>query len=214
LKRHGQAAPETPTADGPKTGADRAEELRRMDAAKPAPRLGDHQKRLGQFMTPHAVAYEAAGLAGVHGMSVLDPTAGEGRMLKYAREQGATETHGFEVDSQLAGFASKHGVQHGDWLAQPPGHPMADVLLMNPPFTTGGPDTRAIVAKAIDHHWTGKGKAILILPAGPSGDKVIEPYRHMVVAEKPLDEGAFKKEGTGVRTKMYVLENPGGNNPR
>jgi len=194
-------APKTPSE--PKTGAERIAELKRQQDAKPMANLSPYQRKLGQFMTPHPEAYRIAELADVNGKTVLDPTAGEGRFLKYAKELGASETMGVEIDSGLATFA---GVRHGNFMDIPVGEMKADVLLMNPPFTTGGPDTAAIVDKAINEHWTGKGAAVLILPAGPSGDKVISRYQHLVEREEDLPEDAFKKEGTGVRTKLYILK--------
>jgi hypothetical protein len=134
---------------------------------------------------------------------VLDPTAGEGRLLKYAEELGASQVMGVELDSALAQYA---GARQGNFLDVPVKDMQADVLLMNPPFTTGGPDTAKIVGKAITQHWTGKGKAALILPAGPSGEKVLAPYKHMVTHQEDLDAGAFKKEGTKVRSRLYILE--------
>jgi hypothetical protein len=207
LRRHGHGldVESEPVAESPKVGADRVAELKRMQDAKPTPQLTPHQRKLGQFMTPHHIAYSMAEKAGVLGQTVLDPTAGEGRLLKYAREQGAKEVMGVELDSTLAKFA---GVQHGSFLDVPAGQMKADVLLINPPFTMGGPNTAEIVGKAINEHWTGKGKAALILPAGPSGDKMLEPYRHMVTHQEDMPEDAFKKEGTGVRSRLYILEKP------
>jgi hypothetical protein len=207
LRRHGHSldAESAPIAESIKVGADRIAELKRMQDAKPAPRLAPYQRKLGQFMTPHHVAYAMAEKVGVKGLSVLDPTAGEGRLLKYAKEQGASEVMGVELDSTLAKFAD---VQQGSFLDADPATMQADALLMNPPFTTGGPDTAAIVGKAINEHWTGKGKAALILPAGPSGDKMIAPYQHMVTHQENLDDDAFKKEGTGVRSRLYILQKP------
>jgi hypothetical protein len=206
LRRHGHSIPAENTesvAQAPKVGAERVAELKKMQDAKPAPRLAPYQRKLGQFMTPHHVAYQMAEKVGVKGQSVLDPTAGEGRLLKYAKELGAKSVMGTEVDSKLAKYA---GVSHGSFLDVPAGEMKADVLLMNPPFTTGGPDTAAIVRKAINDHWTGKGKAALILPAGPSGEKLLKPYEHMVTHREDLDDKAFQKEGTGVRSRLYILE--------
>jgi hypothetical protein len=81
---------------------------------------------------------------------------------------------------------------------------------MNPPFTTKGvehvTETAKIIEKAVNQHWTGKGKAALILPAGPSGDKLIAPFKHLVTHEQSLNDKSFKKEGTQVNSKLYILE--------
>ena len=211
LERHGEALPADPEiGKAPLTGADRVAQLERLQAAKSIPVVTKHHQLMGQFMTPHPTAYQMSELADVRGKTVLDPTAGEGRLLQYAAELGAKSVQGFELDHSLAAFADKASgnVQQADFM-DVPDSVKADVLLMNPPFTTGGHTTaKQIVDKAINSHWTGAGKAALILPAGPAGDKVLEPYRGLVTHEQDLPEGAFKKEGTGVRARLYVLERP------
>jgi hypothetical protein len=202
LKRHGHEIPADEPRKPAATGPDRYAELKRQQDVKPAVRLSPHQRRMGQFMTPHQEAYRIAELANVAGKTVLDPTAGEGRFMKYARELGAADVKGVEIDPGLAEYS---GATHADFLSAPVEGLQADVLLMNPPFTTGGPDTAAIVDKAINQHWTGKGKAALILPAGPSGEKIISKYRGMVEREEALPDDAFKREGTQVRSKLYIL---------
>jgi len=193
--------------DRPKTGPERMAELKRMQDNKPTPRLTPHQRAMGQFNTPHPIAYRMAELAGVKGKTVLDPTAGEGRLLQYAREQGADKAHGFEIDSSLTDYASQHGVLHADFMSVPAAKNQADVVLLNPPFTTrGGPDTAGIMRKALHDCWTGEGRAVVLLPAGPSGEKLIAPYRDMVVDEHDLADDAFRREGTSVRSRLYVLE--------
>lgn len=212
FRRHRRELPEKPLTRASEFEArspeDRLDELKRLDDRKPSVRLTEAERRLGQFMTPHPLAFRVALLGDVHGKTVLDPTCGEGRLLRYALELGASRALGVEVDSRLASYASRTGatVRMEDFLASQAEGLRADVLLMNPPFTTGGPDTIGIVRKAIEEHWTGLGRVVLILPNGRTGSETIEPYLDLVVLDEGLPPDTFKKEGTTVATRLFVLE--------
>ncbi len=213
FRRHGRDLPARDEAAfsiaaARKTGAERLAELERIQERKPTTQLTEAQRRLGQFMTPHPIAYRMAELGEVAGKTVLDPTCGEGRLLNYALELGAAKAIGVELDASLAAFATRSGakVLRADLLDLDPMALRADVLLMNPPFTSGGPDTERIVEKALRDCWTREGKAVVILPAGPAGERLIGPYTDVIVYEETLPDEAFVREGTNVRTRLYVLD--------
>ena len=214
FRRHHRELPGSETEqDEPKellTGEARFEELTKFQRQQPRVTLSSDQRRLGQFMTPRQWAYRMAELVGVKGKTVLDPTAGIGRLLDAAKELGASQCLGFELSDVLCAFAARshESVVHGNFLEVDEGS-IADCLLMNPPFTTGGPDTSRIVRRAIKHHWNREGNAGIILANGPTAQRAIDPWRELILDVVELPEDAFVQEGTSVRTNLTILKGVG-----
>lgn len=79
---------------------------------------------------------------------VIDPAAGTGALLDRAREAGAIETCGIELDLGRANAAHKkgHAVYCGDALSGTTWEPF-DLCLMNPPFSHALPFVEHAVAQ-------------------------------------------------------------------
>jgi hypothetical protein len=172
------------------------------------------------FETPPAVIalmIEAAEMDSPDCLQILEPSAGNGAIVKAIQEARGGHQHTvrvYEVDHNRAVALSRiEGVDGtcGDFLEEPPSQ-LYDRILMNPPFAVAGN------AQAYIDHINHAAK--MLLPGGilvaiaPNGftfrtDKKATSFRDGL-AEKgaeitELPEGAFKASGTGVRTVMIKL---------
>lgn len=174
-------------------------------------------KDLGYFPTPAALADELVESMGVsEGMSVLEPSAGEGALVAAALARGARVT-AVEFDAgraeRLKARFPNVRVIVGDFLAMTPAQlGMFDAVVMNPPFSLDG-----MPQADIDHvtHATrfvrpqGSVAAIMSRSVAFRDNAKTAAFREMVernlghIAE--IDDGAFKASGTAVNTAMVTM---------
>lgn len=154
------------------------------------------------FQTPPGLAARLVELADIRqGHSVLEPSAGLGRLLDAIDPKHAGRTVAVELDPRLAGelFEKFRGVElkQGDFLARHFG--MFDRIVMNPPFTMRS-DIRHII-HALDHLEPGGVLAGLCLATRHR----VDALRHLASHWEEIPAGAFKAEGTRVDTYLFRI---------
>lgn len=93
-----------------------------------------------------------------------------------------------------------------------------DGIVMNPPFGVGGKVAMEHLAKAYGHLRPG-GRIVALIPTGPAADKRFDAWYYgqdakgnptvpdiQIVAEIKLPTQTFERAGTGVMTRIVVLE--------
>lgn len=170
----------------------------------------DNKQDFGQFDTPVALAEEVVTRGNVaDGMTVLEPSAGLGRIANAAREAFAT-VECFELDQARAQqlVDAGHKVEQGDFL-EVEADARFDRVLMNPPFSKSA-DIKH-VRHAFDFLKPG-GRLVAIMSPGFTyrQNRSHVEFREWVEAQggivEPLPEGAFRESGTGVQTVMVVID--------
>lgn len=178
---------------------DRFEALRTRKEDGTAPRV---VSAFQLFQTPPALAARLVALAGIEpGQSVLEPSAGLGRLLHEILRRSPGDVQAVEIDPALSGELFRTFPQvrlaQGDFLARHFGE--FDRVVMNPPFHMRA-DIRH-VKHALTHLKPGGTLAGLCLSS-----------RHRTDALKPLADhwevipaGTFKGEGTNVETVLFRI---------
>ncbi len=188
----------------------------RMEDLLQTGRITDSKKELGFFETPVAVAARLAREAEVrHGMSVLEPEAGTGRLADAVRESvqpGFALITCVELDCErYRGLLNKgyFEVFNLNFLETvPDSDGRYDRVVMNPPF-----------ARRQDiHHvrhafrWLKAGGVLAAIMSGGvvfREDKLALDFRHEVDAADgtiiPLPEGSFSESGTEANTCIVTM---------
>lgn len=88
----------------------------------------------------------------------------------------------------------------------------ADVIVMNPPFGSGGRTAIDHLAKAVTHLEDG-GRIVAIIPEGPSADAKFDKWMDSEEAEGvylvrqiDLPNVTFERAGTSVKTRVVILD--------
>lgn len=164
----------------------------------------------GYFPTPAAVVARMLDHAQITpGMRVLEPSAGHGAIADAVKAQGA-ELQLCEVNCTLAEILTAKGyaVDRGDFLEAVPS-PTFDRVVMNPPFEN---------MQDVDHvrHAFGflkpGGRLVAIMSPSPffNGRSKGAEFRAwldgLVHEVYDLPAGTFKESGTGVASKLVVIE--------
>lgn len=164
------------------------------------------------FPTPRPLAERMAAMLDLHpGMSVLEPSAGTGRLVEACLPYGV-----FPVCVEWSYDAYRFicekypvGCYHADFMEwEPPYIPDFDRVIMNPPFSNGCD---------IDHvrraHFMLKDGGILVAIMGEGAffrnDRRGQEFRAWLdsvrgTSEK-LPDGTFNQSGTGVNTRLVVI---------
>jgi len=188
-----------------------------VDPVKEAERALVGQKvGLDFFPTPKALAATMAEMAGIKpGMSVLEPSAGNGHLADAARDAGA-DVDTIEMSSTLQNVlkAKKHTIIGSDFET----HTSAkqyDAVLMNPPFSDRKDALH--IMRAWDMVKPG-GKLVAIAGEGVffGSDKKAEAFRawldeHGAEVEKLPDNtfmGADQIAQTGANTRLISMAKP------
>lgn len=184
-----------------------------IDAIEPIILTGEYARTkqdFGQFDTPELLAEQVVDIADVQaGMSVLEPSAGIGRIAAAVRQAGAFVTC-FEIDAKRAekldGIA--HSLNVGDFLASTPTETF-DRVVMNPPFAKQD-DIRHVLHAFRFLAPGGRLVAIMSNSVMFRDNKLTTDFREFVEAHggtmKALPEGSFKPSGTGVNTCIVTIE--------
>ncbi|PSS62481.1 SAM-dependent methyltransferase [Ensifer sp. NM-2] len=182
------------------------------DALEPIILTGEYSRTkqdFGQFDTPHVLAENVVDLADVQaGMSVLEPSAGVGRIAAAARQVGSFVTC-WEIDEKRAEKLADvaHSLNVGDFLAAEPVSAF-DRVVMNPPFAKQ--DDIRHVLHALRFLKPG-GRLVAIMSAGVMfrENKLSSEFRDLVEQSsgsiERLPEGAFKASGTSVNTCIVTI---------
>ena len=191
----------------------------------------DEKKEYQFFETPPAIAEQVIEAADIQrGMSVLEPSAGNGALARPARAAGGM-VECYELNDKMADDLLRDGfaVHGGDFLAEDlpvrgkikeSGKPERmvderfDRVVMNPPFTRG--QDIAHVRRAFDWLKPG-GILVAITSAGWTfrADRKAQEFREWLASDAmqpgvgmeyhALPDGAFKSSGTMVRTFLLRL---------
>jgi hypothetical protein len=166
------------------------------------------------FPTPAALAERLVDEAGISdGMTVLEPSAGTGAILKAIR--GATRSDAVQVTAvevrrdftHLNGMADR--VHFGDFTECGAELGYFDRILMNPPFENGADVTH--VTHALRFLKDG-GRLLAIMSAGVTfrQDRRTADFRRLVDERggtiEALPDDAFKESGTQVRTVLVTID--------
>ncbi len=103
----------------------------------------DEKKKFQAFYTPPELAARVVELAEVSGQRVLEPSAGQGALVKECVAQGAGEINCVELNEDtrqtLIDLSAAHPgrvhLEFGDFMNWVPDHGFYDRIVMNPPFT-------------------------------------------------------------------------------
>lgn len=168
----------------------------------------DVQQTFQSFYTPDAVADELVAMLELRPHhAVLEPSAGEGALLKACIRAGTKARVAVEIDLRKKPSLLPHcdtvciadfmDVRLGEvgGLAIP-----FDAVAMNPPFT-GGADIHHI-KHALTFLKPG-GLLAAICGNGPKQRRELEP---LATVWRSLAAGAFKKSGTNVSVAMLLIE--------
>lgn len=166
------------------------------------------------FPTPPEVVARLLELAALRpGMTVLEPSAGRGHIVKACIDAGA-KVYGYELMKDncdwlnFSGFFTED-VEMVDFLTVEPKR-VYDRVIMNPPFMNQA-DIRH-VNHALKFLKPG-GLLVSVMGAGVEfrSNKLTEEFRAMVKERKgsieALPEAAFKSSGTMVRTVIVTIPN-------
>lgn len=174
---------------------------------------------LGWFPTPAALARDVIEAANIKiGDEVLEPSAGEGALVRLAQLEGALVT-AVEVDAKRAeNLRAKCGagldaLHVADFLALSSDEiGTFDAVVMNPPFSLPG---RALAdIDHVSHAFTflrPGGRLVAIMSAGVTfrSDRRSTAFRAAVAQHdgriEELPEGSFKESGTGVRAVFVTM---------
>lgn len=184
-----------------------------IDAIEPIMLTGEYSRTkqdFGQFDTPEKLAEQVVDLARIQsGQTVLEPSAGIGRIASAVRQVGAFVTC-WEVDTKRAekldGIA--HSLNVGDFLASTPTETF-DRVVMNPPFAKQD-DIRHVMHAYRFLVPGGRLVAIMSNSVMFRDNKLTTDFRAFVEAHggtmRALPEGSFKSSGTGVNTCIVTIE--------
>ncbi|MDH5548050.1 MAG: methyltransferase [Gammaproteobacteria bacterium] len=185
-------------------GQKQADKLReRLDALK-------FSKIPGYFPTPKNVIDTMMEYAELkQGHVVLEPSAGHGAIAD-AIEPHCEGVKCIEKNWSLFDILELKGynTEQGDFMEYS-GKEKYDRVLMNPPFENGQEIDH--IRKAYSHLKPG-GRLVSVMSSGPfyRSDKKATEFREwiegMTTEVIDLPENAFKESGTGVRTKLVVID--------
>ncbi|MGL5059908.1 MAG: hypothetical protein ACRC62_07985 [Microcoleus sp.] len=160
----------------------------------------DTKKQRQAFYTPDEVASTVAMLADVEGCKVLEPSAGDGALVRACAKYGATTVDAIEVESECKEILEMiaNSVIIGDFLAQTPS-PIYDRVVMNPPFSKGQDVKHVLHALK----WL-KPDGLLFSIVIDKPHPKLESLGAIDVAK--FDAGSFKPSGTNIATKLIRIE--------
>jgi len=161
----------------------------------------DTKKVRQAFYTPDAIADEIAVYANLKGQHVLEPSAGDGALVKACLRMGAKKVTCIELEETCRSLlvGPRREVIIHDFLQLKPDKQFS-CIVMNPPFTRGQFLKHIIVAHA---QWLSPGGNLFaVIPDGVSISK-LEAFKPMNAMQFPA--GAFRASGTNVATRLIHI---------
>ena len=157
------------------------------------------------FPTPPDLAARVIELAEIKaGMTVLEPSAGTGRLLDALSHQQLAITTAVEINPELAAsLTMKHpllGVIQGDFLEIAPTLGAFDRIVMNPPFQNAQDIRHIRAARALLRPG---GRLVALCANGPRQQ---DAFRAEADYWEDIDAGTF--DGTNVRAALVVFTRP------
>lgn len=183
--------------------------------------LGDgsvvsRQQTLQLFETPPELADRLCALLGVSAAdSCLEPSAGLGRIVAALAKQSPARIVAVEIDQDNVDKLQEQGlaaeVRQGDFLEVDPATLQVTRIAMNPPFA------RNADIRHVRHAYAclvpgGRVAAIVGEHSFFAGEKECVEWRAWLddlgAFVETVEAGAFKKSGTGVATRIVVIDKP------
>lgn len=166
------------------------------------------------FPTPQSLAERMVSEAGLnYGETVLEPSAGTGRILKAIYNDShfsgiekvvAVEINGKLCDSLKLSYPEVQ-LHRMDFLKYKPNN-LFNKIIMNPPFENG------VDIKHIMHAWSmlaSGGRLVAICAFGPRQKKEIgKLVDDFGGVWENLPDGSFKESGTNVHTALIIVDKP------
>ena len=186
-------------------------------------RMKDTRRRsaragIEHYATPEPVGLFMAQAADLRPLErALEPSAGDGAIARYL--PGHAERTMIEPDTDLRTSATLVAVGANAIGGTFEDHNVVnkyDAVVMNPPFGRGGSTAVEHVGKAMSHLNPG-GRIVALIPTGPAADAKFEKmqdgavwarYGMHLIADIALPQVTFEKAGTGVATRIVVIERP------
>ena len=177
------------------------------------------QEGIDYFPTPEPIGFKMVEWLGLKpGDRALEPSAGHGAISRYF----GTETRNtiVEPSAELATLAKMRLAGNNSRVFNDVFEKLEAVnhyegIPMNPPYGQGGKTAYEHVAKAYKHLAEG-GRLIAIVPDGPAANKRFEDWffnendkelkKAVLMGEIKLPQVTFKRAGTGVATKIIVID--------
>jgi len=168
----------------------------------------------GYFPTPEAVISLMIREAKLEpGFTVLEPSAGHGAIMDAAGPL-VRSIEGLEVNHTLVDILKRKGhiVAQADFMDWRYMDQNYDRVLMNPPFEKGQDIDH--VMRAFSLALAPGGRLVAIMSAGAffNTNSKAQGFRHWIgelgACVHELPDGSFKESGTGVSTKMIVIDKP------
>ena len=176
----------------------------------------DNREGKDYYPTPEPLGFMMAQWGRIsEGESVLEPSAGHGAIARYVpRENPLTAIEPsqslfgkLQLKAGGNGRRFENGVFEDYNVVN-----KHDVVLMNPPFGTGGRLAVDHVAKAFQHLEEG-GRIVAIIPRGSTDKKFDQWYEGqkdaVVTAEIGLPDITFERAGTSVNCRVVVIDKVG-----
>jgi len=177
---------------------------------------GNRSQREGidYFPTPEPVGLKMVQLANIDvGEKMLEPSAGHGAVARFFPEY--TDRTLIEPSTELAsraGIVAVGAKVINDRFESLNIVNKYDGIVMNPPYGSGGKTAMDHVTKAMKHLRNG-GRIVALIPTGPSADRRFDDMMESddakgiyLAANIKLPQVTFEKAGTGVMTRIVVLE--------
>ena len=159
------------------------------------------------FPTPPAIAAQMVELAEIEaGMTVLEPSAGTGNLVKAVLDTVDTEVLAYEINQDLCNgligkFPSyKLQVRQGDFLEVTDFQGCYPRIIMNPPFENG------VDIKHIRHALTMLKPGGRLVALCANGPRQREAFQEVAEYWEDLPQGSFKNAGTMVNVALLVLQ--------
>lgn len=178
---------------------------------------GRRDQRVGNdyFPTPEPIGFKMVEWLSLWpGESMLEPSAGHGAIARYA--PFGVRLTAVEPSAELAARAKltmpeNSRIEEGTFEDHHVSNKYSGIA-MNPPYGHGGSLAFDHVAKAATHLKDG-GRIVALVPTGPAADKRMESFLYgpegaglYLVADIKLPAATFEAAGTGVRTRILVIE--------
>ena len=166
------------------------------------------------FATPDPLGLKMVDWLNVEpGDSLLEPSAGDGAIARWMPDNANIHTvePSYELASKLSLNAPTAKIIQNSF-EDLPAQNKYDGIAMNPPYGAGSKTAIEHTAKAFNHLRDG-GRLITLIPQGPASDKKLNKWLDdektvgaQVVAEITLPPGVFDRAGTGVATRVLIID--------
>lgn len=174
------------------------------------------------YPTPEPLAFKMVEWAGIRpNERVLEPSAGDGSIARYMPDHADVTM--VEPSSDLLSTALLRTPHGKDVQGTFESYHLVNkhhVIVMNPPFGSGGKLAMEHLAKAARHLRAG-GRLVALIPSGPSADKRFDAWwngddakEFNWTADISLPPVAFEKAGTSVITRVVILDKIADHNDR